>query len=155
MRQIIILTAALALAGCMQLPGAKSRTGAPNVPAAPAPITATALPPPTGATSADTLDTTTPEQKRQALAIPVKAAPKKLGETVASLGAPADPGFWLRTPLVSAKSQGRVELNGKSIAVELRPGNGPKGGGSQLSLAAFRALGLGLTDLPKVTVYGQ
>ncbi len=38
---------------------------------------------------------------------------------------------------------------GTSVQVDLLPGEG----GAQLSLAAFRALGLGLTDLPEVTVF--
>jgi hypothetical protein len=47
-------------------------------------------------------------------------------------------------------TQGRIETAaGKSLALELRPGTG----GALLSLAAFQALGLSLTDLPEVTVF--
>jgi hypothetical protein len=42
-----------------------------------------------------------------------------------------------------------VLANGKSIAVDLMPAQG----GSLLSLSAYRALGIALTDLPEVTVY--
>jgi hypothetical protein len=53
--------------------------------------------------------------------------------------------------LVKDKAQGRiVTAAGTSLAVELRPGTG----GALLSLAAFQALGLSLTQLPQVTVYG-
>ena len=49
------------------------------------------------------------------------------------------------------KAQGRiVTAAGKSLGLELRPGTG----GALLSLAAFQALGLSLTELPQVTVYG-
>jgi hypothetical protein len=43
-----------------------------------------------------------------------------------------------------------VTASGQSLAVELRPGSGA----ALLSLAAFQALGLPLTGLPEVTVYG-
>ena len=68
-----------------------------------------------------------------------------------ALGPPAEQGLWLSTALVSAPVQGRIETAaGKSLTLELRPGTG----GALLSLAAFQALGLSLTDLPEVAVYG-
>ena len=67
-----------------------------------------------------------------------------------TLGPPADQGIWLKSGLVTEVVQGRVETaGGQSLAVELRPGSG----GALLSLAAFQALGLSLTDLPELTVY--
>jgi hypothetical protein len=73
-----------------------------------------------------------------------------LGTTSVALGSPAEQGFWLKTSLVVVAGKGRVVLaNGKSIAVDLLPVQG----GSLLSLSAYRALGIGLTDLPEVTVY--
>lgn len=76
-----------------------------------------------------------------------------LGTTVASLGDPARPGLWLETPLVSVQTQGRVEaMNGATAEVALYPSGGLPGSGSRISLAAMQALGLGLTDLPTLTV---
>jgi hypothetical protein len=47
--------------------------------------------------------------------------------------------------------QGRVvTASGQSLTLELRPGTG----GALLSLAAFQALGLSLTGLPEVSVFG-
>jgi len=42
-----------------------------------------------------------------------------------------------------------VTASGASVAVDLQSGSG----GALLSLAAYRALGLALTDLPEVTVF--
>lgn len=76
-----------------------------------------------------------------------------LGTTVASLGDPTSPGLWLETPLVSAETEGRLEAeNGNSVEVTLRPSGGEAGSGSRISLMAMQALGLGLTDLPTLTV---
>jgi hypothetical protein len=70
---------------------------------------------------------------------------------VVALGPPAEQGLWLSSPLVSAVTQGRVvTASGQSLALELRPGTGA----ALLSLAAFQALKLPLTELPEVTVYG-
>ncbi|WP_435259056.1 hypothetical protein ACSBLW_04595 [Thioclava sp. FR2] len=102
--------------------------------------------------SASALDTTTAAEKAEALAAPASAAERELGKVVVSLGSPTEPGIWLRTTLVSAAGKGRVvTAGGQSVAVDLLPGSS----GAQLSLAAFRALGLNLTDLPEVTVYAQ
>jgi hypothetical protein len=62
-----------------------------------------------------------------------------LGETLASLGAPGETGFWLVTGLVDAPVQGRVETEGgQSVGVELRPSGREPGSGSQISLSAMR-----------------
>ena len=75
-----------------------------------------------------------------------------LGTVVVGLGSPAEQGLWLKSPLVVAKAKGRVVTqSGASVAVDLLPGSGA----ASLSLAAFRALGLGLTDLPEVTIYAE
>lgn len=102
-----------------------------------------------GGQPAGALDTTTAAEKAAALA-PAAAGAQALGTVAVSLGSPAEPGFWLRSALVTVAGPGRVELaGGQSVAVDLIPGEGA----AQLSLAAFRALGLGLTDLPEVTVF--
>ena len=153
---------ALALAGCAGLPGLRPspRAGA-DAPARPAarpamrPGASASGMPLSGARTAAALDTTTATERQAALAPPPAPGERRLGTTVASLGAAADPGFWIATPLVSTPAKGRVSAGAASVAVDLRPTPGPKGGGSQLSLAAFRALGLSLTALAEVTVYAE
>ncbi len=102
--------------------------------------------------TAAALDTTTVAQKKEALAAAHVASEQSLGKVAVALGSPAEPGFWLRTTLVNTPGKGRVETSaGESVAVDLLPG----ASGAQLSLAAFRALGLSLTALPEVTVYAR
>jgi hypothetical protein len=99
----------------------------------------------------EALDQTTAEEKSAALAAPAKGGERALGKAVVALGSPAEPGLWVQTALVGAPSQGRIlAANGQSLAVELRPGTG----GALMSLAAYQALGIPLTDLPEVTIYG-
>jgi hypothetical protein len=146
--------ALMAMTGCAG--GAPSfLQGAPSaVTPEPAPALNPAMaapPPPPGARTADALDTTTPEQKAAALTASEPSGERELGKVAVSLGAVGDPGFWLRTSLVTQTLPGRVvTAGGQSVQVDLRPGSGA----AQLSLAAFRALGFGLTDLPQVTVFG-
>jgi hypothetical protein len=105
----------------------------------------------TRAVSAEALDRTTAAEKAAALAAPAAGGERELGRVVVALGPPAEQGIWLASTLVKATAKGRiVTAAGKSLAVELRPGTG----GALLSLAAFQALGLSLTELPEVTVYG-
>ena len=100
--------------------------------------------------SVASLDKTTEAEKAAAKAAPA-AAGKALGRVVVALGAPAESGFWLKSGLVKAVGKGRVVIGSASVAVELRPGDG----GALLSLAAYRALGLELTDLPEVSVFAE
>lgn len=104
-----------------------------------------------GVQTAASLDNSTAAQKAAALAAPVAGA-RALGITSVALGNPAEQGFWLKSTLVSAPGKGKVKTaSGVSVAVDLLPGTG----GALLSLAAYRALGLALTDLPEVTVYAD
>jgi hypothetical protein len=148
MRAAGLVVSLALLAGCSLLRGAQ----APDAPEAlPSPELTAPLPPP-GASSAEALDTTTPEQRAAALAAPAPAADAALGKVVVALGKVTEPGFWLRSPLVNAARPGTVvTAAGASVQVDLLPGEGA----AQMSLAAFRALGLGLTDLPEVTVFGR
>ena len=112
--------------------------------------------PPTGARTAEAFDTTTEEERAAAVQTArSETQAKLLGKTIASLGAPAEPGIWMKTPLVTAAGKGRVDdpASGATIAVDLIPLDAPRGAGSQLSLAAMRLLGVGLTELPEVEVY--
>jgi hypothetical protein len=108
-------------------------------------------PPPVAARTVEEFDTTTAEDRAAAVATPV--GQQALGTTIASLGAPTEPGIWLRTGLVTELVQGRVEYQGKSVNVELRPSGGEPSAGSQISLAAMRLVGAPLTGLPELTVF--
>jgi hypothetical protein len=114
--------------------------------------TNTAPPPPRGATTVAEFDTTS-QADRDAAVTTVAAAQTGLGTTIASLGSPTEPGIWLKTPLVTALTSGRVEYQGNGINIELRPSGGRAGSGSQISLAAMRLLNAPLTGLPELTVF--
>lgn len=78
-----------------------------------------------------------------------------LGRTIGSLGDPSEPGLWAATPLVSVERAGRLELpGGKSVAVTLYPNGQEVGAGTQVSIGAMQALGVPLTELPELLVYG-
>jgi hypothetical protein len=85
---------------------------------------------------------------------PTSAPSGQLGTTVASLGSPTDGGLWLETPLVEVPTQGRIEYNGQTVSVQLRPSGGDPGSGSEISVEAMRAIGAPLTGLPELTVFG-
>lgn len=120
---------------------------------APASATTAAVPRPTARTATE-LNTTTPAQRAEA-ARPAAGAQRKLGDTVASLGDPTQPGFWIKTPLVNANGKGRIvnPANGKTAQVDLLPLSGSAGSGSQVSLPALQLIGVSLTDLPTIEVY--
>jgi len=86
---------------------------------------------------------------------PKKANQVALGSTVASLGLLDRGGNWLRTPLVSEETAGRIRnsATGKQIDVLLIPKDGAPGAGSQISLSALSELGASLTDLLTLIVY--
>lgn len=105
-----------------------------------------------GAESPAALDQTTDAEKAAAVAAPTGGGQAALGSVVVALGSPAEQGFWLRSTLVTVPGKGRVVTpSGASVNVDLQPGMGA----ALLSLAAYRALGFGLTDLPNVTVYAN
>lgn len=112
-------------------------------------------PPSADARTVEQFDTTTPEDRAAAVAPASSGGDRRLGTTIATLGSPTDPGIWFKTPLVTTVMQGRVEYNGKSVNVELRPSGGALGAGSQISLAAMRLIEAPLTGLPEVTVYAN
>ena len=96
-----------------------------------------------------------PIDPRQPILEQALSGETRIGQTVATLGDPTVPGFWLRTPLVGEEGKGRVvnDKTGASVQVDLVPMGGERGAGSQLSLASMRLLGGSLTDLPEVTVF--
>ncbi len=163
-RMIFPLFAAAALSGCASLSdslglgrGATKPTAAPapSEAAAPAPAAQTSAAPEltSGANTADSLDTTTAEEREAATQAPASAG-TVLGETVVSLGSATEPGLWLKTPLVDREQPGRVTnpATGKSAAVTLIPIEGPPTAGSRMSLPALRLIGASLTDLTPVEV---
>lgn len=157
MRLIFVLPLA-ALAGCAS-PSMQGFFG--TTPVAPPAIPAPTLdptpppPPPTTATTVDQFDTTTEEDRAAATDVAPEAETEELGTTIATLGSPTEPGIWLKTPLVTELSPGRVTLGDKSINIELRPSGGAPGSGSQMSLAAMRLIEAPLTGLSEVTVFLQ
>lgn len=160
MRALVLLFP-FALSACAALPFARPAPVAESVVVhLPGPDTTRPMPRPqaraalgrAGGRDAATLDQTSAAERQAALA-PAPARATALGDTLAALGSPTEQGFWLRTGLVSRVQPGRVTLpGGASVAVELRPsGQGPSAG-SQLSLAAFRALDVPLTELVRLQV---
>ncbi|SNS27665.1 hypothetical protein [Antarctobacter heliothermus] len=151
----IVILGGLSLTACGKLPFLKDRPEAERkTPAAsrPEPVSP---PPAASARTVDQFDTTTADERKKAAAAPKPGGETSLGDTVASLGDPAAPGFWLETPLVSAPAKGRVlnPATGKSAQVDLIPIDGPKTAGSRISLAAMRLIEAPLTDLPTLRVF--
>lgn len=151
-RALIVSCLTLTLSGC-----AVFAPAAVGVPAAAAPATAAPPPNPGGVLgvngqSADALDQSSAAEIAAATSAPEQAGARELGRVIVALGSPAEQGFWIRTQLAAVPGTGRVvTAGGQSVNVDLIPGTG----GALLSLAAFRQLGLGLTDLPEVTVFAD
>jgi hypothetical protein len=151
----------LVILALMLLPAACGRFGLPGEDLSPPPgmtrpmARPTAAAVPVGATTVEAFDTTTAAERAAAQAASQPAAEVRLGRTVATLGNPADPGFWIETPLARKTGPGRVVAvaTGKSVALELRPIDGPQGAGSRISLPALRLLGVGLTGLHELDVF--
>lgn len=151
MRSFLLAATLLPLAGCAAL-GLKPTPKVAPTAAEPA-VAAAPIPKPSGA-NAEVLDTTTAAQRAEAAQKPA-GGEERLGTTIASLGDPTDPGFWIKTGLVSAQAEGRIEdpKTGRSAKVTLIPSGKPAGAGSEVSLPALRLLGVPLTELPELTVF--
>lgn len=156
--------AVLALSACARTPATEAAAptfeGAVTRPVArPSALETRAAPPPSTARTAAQFDTVSAGEKAAAEAAAQEAAAagagRALGVTIASLGDPAQPGLWIKTPLVSTAGRGRVVYpkTGKAVELDLIPLEGPMTGGSRMSLAALRVLEAPLTDLPEVEVY--
>lgn len=106
-------------------------------------------------TDSDALDATSDSEKAEALEAGESSGEMELGRTIASLGDVTQQGFWLKTPMVIKQSDGRIVWadNGNSVNVTLIPKQGESTSGSQISLAAMRALGIPLTALPELIVF--
>lgn len=79
---------------------------------------------------------------------------RPLGKSVATLGDPSRPGLWVETPLAGAAARGRVVLADGGQGVDLNLIPAPGSGGSRLSPAAMRALGLPLSAFAEIEVFG-
>ena len=148
-----VLISLVVLAGCEM--GAPKETGPVcldcpvPVEAAPEAATATAgeVLPAEGEVTATSLDAPA-AAPQSATAAPSGA----LGSAVASLGDPTKAGNWVETALVTAPTKGRVTLaSGQSLDVDLLPGTGAPTS-ARMSIGAFKALDLKLTDLPEITI---
>ncbi len=144
--------ALLPLAGCAALQGGKTAPAAdPGMATEFAPAVETQSLEAMGAgQSVAALDRTSEAEKQAALA----AAPGggELGRQIVALGSPADTGLWVQTSLVKSVTRGSVRApNGQVLAVELRPGSGA----ALMSLSAYQALGIGLTELPQMVILGS
>lgn len=141
---LILMSVVLGLSGCGVMKKMQARA-----PEAAAPM---ARPVIGAGASAAALDQSTEAERAAAVAAKPVGGERVLGTAVVALGSPAEQGLWVKSPLIVAKAKGRVVTeSGASVAVDLLPGSGA----ASLSLAAFRALGLGLTDLPEVTIYAE
>lgn len=144
-----------ALGACEKLPFGERKTSV-----APQPVeevvedevTEAALPV-AGAQTAKQLDTTSQAERKAAAQAP-KSGARVLGKTIASLGSPTEPGFWIKTPLVRSEVEGTVRntATGKTATVMLIPIDGEATAGSRMSLSALRLIGASLTDLTEVEV---
>ena len=144
--------ALLPLAGCAALQGGKTAPAAdPGMATEFAPAVETQSLEAMGAgQSVAALDRTSEAEKQTALA----AAPGggELGRQIVALGSPADTGLWVQTSLVKSVTRGSVRApNGQVLAVGLRPGSGA----ALMSLSAYQALGIGLTELPQMVILGS
>lgn len=99
----------------------------------------------------EALDVATAEERKDAITIEPVSSEKKLGIAIASLGNPAETGFWVKSDLVSKPTKGRITdlATGTQVNVDLFPAESAQSG-TQLSLSAMRALGVSLIDLPEV-----
>ena len=137
---------AFGLVGCAELGLAVK----PKPVEAAAESTGTAPAPPAAARTVEQFDTTT--QAQRVAASQGTSGGKALGTTVASLGDPSQPGFWIETSLVTAPGSGRIKSvgTGESADVDLVP---LSEGSARVSLAAWRLLDLPLTELATLEVF--
>lgn len=155
MKKLILIPAlSVLLAGCagIDMPQIMPMPSAPDAGTTSAPV---APPPPVGAVTVEQFDTTSAEDREDAV-VSAPLSQGALGQTIATLGDPAAPGFWLETPLVTSEQEGRVTAanTGRTVKVTLRPISGPTGAGSRISLSALRLLDLPLAGLHELEVYG-
>lgn len=143
--KLLILTMTLGLAACANTLGTNDGIVGPIVPTDEPDLQTPA-----------SFDTSTKEERDEA-ANADAVSDNLLGPTLATLGNPSTPGFWLETPLVSSRQKGHVKdpKSGKSLNVDLIPISGERTSGSRLSLPAMRLLDLDLGAIVELNVYGD
>lgn len=148
-RLLAVFCVSTALVACAELEALQARA-IQSEPQKPAPQSKSEIPL-SSQTSAADLDNATASEKTQASRA---GSGQILGQTIASLGTPSEPGFWLKTPLVKKESAGVVSstATGQRIAVTLIPIDGPATAGSRISLSAMRLLDIPLTELAELEV---
>ncbi|OUD08715.1 hypothetical protein BVC71_12360 [Marivivens niveibacter] len=145
LRVVFMSFSILAAVGCAELPEELAEPApTSNVESLDNPI---APAPPPMARTAEQFDTTSATDRAQA--VQAASGGAKLGTVTATLGSPTDPGIWVKTPLVDAVTVGKVDYNGTTINVELRPADGA----SQISLPAMRLLNAPLAGLITIDVF--
>lgn len=151
---ILIPVMSLTLAGCAGLDMNNIMPRPPHLQNQPATATSTPPAPPPDAVTVEQLDTASEADKVAAAATTPSVAAGSLGSTVASLGDPTTPGFWLETPLVKSETKGRVQSKstGRTVKVTLRPASG---GSSRVSLSTLQLLDLDISGLHELIVYGS
>ncbi|SEW10079.1 hypothetical protein SAMN05444851_1400 [Aliiroseovarius sediminilitoris] len=155
MKHVILMPAIfLTLAGCSGLDMNNIMPRPPHLQNQPTYNADLPPPPPEDAITVDELDTATDEDRMAAATTAPNAAAGSLGVTVASLGDPTAPGFWVETSLVSSETQGRVQskTTGRTVKVTLRPASG---GGSRVSLSTLQLLDLDISGLHELVVFGS
>ncbi|WP_415182930.1 hypothetical protein [Phaeovulum sp.] len=154
-KSVMPVICGLLLAGCTDEGPFAPRPSKPGAPTSAATAPMIAPSPKPSARTVEEFDTTSPEQRAAARAKPSAQGGRELGRSIASLGDPTEPGFWVRSPLVKVAGKGRIvdAATGTSVQVDLIPLPGDAGAGSQVSLPALRLLGVPLTALPEVIVY--
>ena len=148
---LIVILALLSACGQRPEPAPLNPADPPKIRPMPRPQTTNA------AATPDSLDQTSLAEKQQALAASPVASGAEIGVTIATLGDVTQQGFWLRTPLVGQDRPGQIRWveTGKTLKVTLIAKPAAPGSGSQISLAALRALGASLTDLVELRVYAD
>ena len=133
------------IAGCAVIEQMKTPSAA-----KPPSSSTTVAPPSAAARTVEEFDTTSRED-RAAAAVPSSGG-RQLGTTIASLGDPSMPGFWMMTALVKEETPGRIEFPNKGTTAEvtLIPA---EGGSARVSLAALRLLDAPLADLSELAVF--
>ena len=103
---------------------------------------------------AEKLDVASKEERTEAVKAVPKSELKSLGGAIASLGNPAETGFWVKTNLVTSQQEGQVKYagTGKSVNVTLIPHDGD---GAEVSLSTMRTLEAPLTGLLTLEIFSK
>lgn len=146
----LICGGVISLTGCVK-PPVPQTDDMPKTQPAPQVIKNTGAP-----IKAAALDIATDTQRKEATDSVAESDLRLLGTAVATLGNPAETGFWVKTSLVSTQTQGRITFveTGESVNVTLIARDGD-GEGAEVSLSALRTLNAPLAGLIKIEIYSK